>query len=470
MKGIATIQLFDAETGDQVFEHKEENMVTDAISKVLSPRNEWVFGNTQKNILGLIGYHAFPLYSRLLGGVLLFNDVITESANTIMPKANLINVGYAGGEYGGSNQFRGSYNTNESGPIANGYRHVWDFGTDKVNTTIRSICLTSLLGGNSGWRLPSTGDTDVYAIVSPGRFTTADMLGVLKFTDGRALLLRASDETKDNEYICFRDNSLYSVKEVNLDNLKITSMINIGHDRQAQYTTTKLADLKVAPHNYTYISERIYYMEGKFHHVYSSDGAQSSFGIMHDIYNLDGTLDESRQVVTATSFYGRQGPMFYYRGKYFVCTTSAGTSISIFSSNGTLENVIQDTEVPTASTSSFRITRASFFPQTGHMLLTQSSSSDMVDYMYAIDENFNISAFNTAKGSQATMCPVATEDDISPYVLFSSYSANAGSAPYGYPMYLGLWTPYLGTINNLATAVTKTSGQTMKIVYSVYDD
>lgn len=39
----------------------------------------------------------------------------------------------------------GTYNENESGIIENGkgYRHVWDFGTDKSNGEISCICLTT---------------------------------------------------------------------------------------------------------------------------------------------------------------------------------------------------------------------------------------------------------------------------------------------------------------------------------------
>lgn len=61
----------------------------------------------------------------------------------------------------------GTYNANESGRIENGkgYRHVWDFASDKANGEIGCICLTTKDGGTNGmhhsyWNL-SCGGTDL---------------------------------------------------------------------------------------------------------------------------------------------------------------------------------------------------------------------------------------------------------------------------------------------------------------------
>lgn len=43
--------------------------------------------------------------------------------------------------YNGNNSRRGNYNSNESGIITNGYRHVFDWGTDRGNGTIAGIAL-----------------------------------------------------------------------------------------------------------------------------------------------------------------------------------------------------------------------------------------------------------------------------------------------------------------------------------------
>ena len=135
MRGETKILLFDSKTGKKVFEHTEENMVTKSLERLLSPRNEWLYGNTTNNLMGGLK-EAFPIYSKMLGGILLFDSVMPEDENSVLPPSSAKNVGYAGGEYAGANPLRGTYNSNESGPVTDGYRHVWDFGTDKANELI----------------------------------------------------------------------------------------------------------------------------------------------------------------------------------------------------------------------------------------------------------------------------------------------------------------------------------------------
>ena len=62
------------------------------------------------------------------------------------------NIGRAGGGYSGSNTYRGTLNSLESGAITNGYRNVWDFDTSKCNgQTIKALTLTHRNTGNNGW-------------------------------------------------------------------------------------------------------------------------------------------------------------------------------------------------------------------------------------------------------------------------------------------------------------------------------
>lgn len=51
--------------------------------------------------------------------------------------------------YSGVNTKRGSYNANESGAVANGYKFVWDWNTSQGNGDIKSVCLTRAALGAS---------------------------------------------------------------------------------------------------------------------------------------------------------------------------------------------------------------------------------------------------------------------------------------------------------------------------------
>lgn len=76
-------------------------------------------------------------------------------------------IGHAGISNTSTDKSIGTYNANESGRIENGkgYRHVWDFASDRANGEISCICMTTKDGGTCGyhdtyWNL-STGGTDL---------------------------------------------------------------------------------------------------------------------------------------------------------------------------------------------------------------------------------------------------------------------------------------------------------------------
>ncbi len=154
IKGKSTIQLFNAQTGK--LEHQEENsnIVTKAIEDILNYNDPFGLAVRRKN-----SYYPqktlYPFPTTAFGGIFLWNGNIAEDPSITMPPDGILETGHAGGQYSGTNQYRGSYNTNESGSIneegRRGYRHVWDFGTDKANGTIKCLSLTSALGGDSGY-------------------------------------------------------------------------------------------------------------------------------------------------------------------------------------------------------------------------------------------------------------------------------------------------------------------------------
>ncbi|MFR0870098.1 MAG: hypothetical protein ACLSG5_01235 [Oscillospiraceae bacterium] len=80
-------------------------------------------------------------------------------------------IGHAGIANTNTDTSIGTYNANESGRIENGkgYRHVWDFASDKANGEISCICLTTKDGGTNGmhhsyWNL-SCGGTTLTAVL-----------------------------------------------------------------------------------------------------------------------------------------------------------------------------------------------------------------------------------------------------------------------------------------------------------------
>ena len=140
MKGRAKIELFDAKTGELKEVREETNLVTNATKYMLAFLNK---------INRAPGSEVFPICSRALGGIMLFNEEIDEDPENIeFPIANQL-IGYAGRETNVSNPQAGSMNPLETINEDDGYTTVWDFGTSQANGVIKSICLTSAYAGRN---------------------------------------------------------------------------------------------------------------------------------------------------------------------------------------------------------------------------------------------------------------------------------------------------------------------------------
>ena len=116
--------------------------------------------NPLRDFLGNLADTAFS-------GVIVCRDQIPEDGNNMMLPWTNEEVGHAGISNTNTDTTIGTYNENESGRIENGkgYRHVWDFASDKANGEIGCICLTTKDGGTCGmhdtyWEL-STGGIDL---------------------------------------------------------------------------------------------------------------------------------------------------------------------------------------------------------------------------------------------------------------------------------------------------------------------
>ena len=96
----------------------------------------------------------FPVCPNMIGGILLYEKGLEENPDKYYADMNNPLVGYSSNDVNsGSDPMRGSMNLNESGPLedGNGYRFVFDFGTAQANGTISSLGLTSDRGGKAGY-------------------------------------------------------------------------------------------------------------------------------------------------------------------------------------------------------------------------------------------------------------------------------------------------------------------------------
>ena len=146
IKGKAKIELFNAKTGKLEKSVEEHNLVTNALRYLI---------NIAATCNAAPDDQVFPIATRALGGIMLFDGALTEDVENIhFPPIDkgVHLVGYASNNTNTSDVNRGSFNSAESGPTATGYKSVWDFGTSQANGTIKSVARTSAYAGNDPLR------------------------------------------------------------------------------------------------------------------------------------------------------------------------------------------------------------------------------------------------------------------------------------------------------------------------------
>jgi hypothetical protein len=152
MQGKSTIQMINPFTQKVEEQFENKNLITNAISNAFKTsvlyKNKFHTDTTINNYLK----ELTPLSTKGLGGILLWDNTLTEDIDLVDAPMTVNNIGRAGGGYSGSNEYRGTLNSLESGVITNGYRNVWDFDTGKCNgQTIKALTLTHRNTGNNGW-------------------------------------------------------------------------------------------------------------------------------------------------------------------------------------------------------------------------------------------------------------------------------------------------------------------------------
>lgn len=177
LKGHTKIELTNIHTGEKEV-YEDDNMMTNVFQSQLAWLSQFISVST-------INDRLTPFSTNAMGGLLLFQEALEENANNYaMPDARNPVVGYASTDaYTDTDTKRGSKNLVESEAITNGYRYVWDFLSSQANGVISSLALTSAECGaqaysvhdNMGWLTWSYSDTyNDYFYTAPGNILDFD--------------------------------------------------------------------------------------------------------------------------------------------------------------------------------------------------------------------------------------------------------------------------------------------------------
>lgn len=476
--GETKVQLFkDGIETDITVDH---NLVTNAVANVLN-------GGLGKGLsvistTGDTSYNIWRMYKSiksiaetLFGGVLLFGSTITESADHIIPTsaeiATFIGNANQGASITGSN-YRGSFNATESELTSDHAKFVWDFTTAEANGTISSICLTSDLGGENGFKFnkDSTVNKDIvtlydamFARVNTNNASSNIWVPLVKCSQGRIWVynghLYSADGTTLKKYDIAKvlSNTFALADDFNqyvADTDCVTSTITSysASTDMSQVEKDKCYTYSRSGNNLTV-------------YTYSGDGVVTS--AVYDISNLMSQL-----ISQSWGTYGHSVCIFGGYMYYTECSPTANI-FRVFRAalstptTWTLINMSDDIKAMCFGTSTSSRLSTAFSSINGVLYLKYRSQTDTDDICHVkID-----TATFTADTEPSFSLPAPYNGNIfftdpcvaSPFML--ALNSDYSSSNWG--LNLVLYTKYLATINNLVTPVIKTSDKSMKVTYTL---
>lgn len=477
IKGHTRIELRNVETGD-VEVHEDDNIITNALNKII---NINVSQNKAPND------NILPIAEKALGAVMLFDNTLTESVDNIHWPTEAHIIACAGRSTNTSDPMNGSYNTLESGKTESGYVSVWDFGTSQANGTIRSVARTSVTGGFATFYdtlMPVA--TSHYA----GNPSTDKSWSPIRY-DGEYLYLIKGDSS--THIMRLARTKLPSLKfgvadySGELNNYEIiaswsTLLTTYEYYTSGAHTTTETITV--------YVDDVTYYEDGHDGYIYCIGlgaenrgyGANYPYDLTYFTINYGDESYEKSETIRLNlglSYYSQKYNNFYF------CRRIYGHVI-----NGVLYRLSSNRKIvykiPLANPSSY--SAFSIFPSDVSDYISEFSWMNMINggvlievyhytttghtnrsgYLYPdgtavireTGDSYTINSGRSTSGLVYSDYPCLSED----LAVFSYDSGSSG-------LYVNktYYARYIGTINNLASPITKTAAQTMKIIYTFTD-
>jgi hypothetical protein len=457
LKGKSTIELFDGITGKKKEEYKDENIVTNAPRNLLDFNNEMLMQGVPLNDMLA---RLTPLYPQYLRGILLWENIIEENDGHVLPPPGSVCVGHAGGSYSGANALRGSLNTTETAVTENGVRMVWDFATDKANSTIRSISLTSVPGGDRGWMTPwesgtffrerinngsrSQGMVEFLTRTPPGFYSginAADRVylgelrrGVNTYAINRSGALVICEQT-------YRDPSALGIR----DGAGLQS-INSAYCREEEFPVDSNAAFSLLSSNSIVVGENMVHV--------SFSGTSNRNARIRVVNAVTKTLVSDRTVALSGNLTIRTSSATFFKNKIYAVITGSGTmdGINEFDVNGT-----HIRRVMAGANGAGR-----FYCIGGEYLIGPPDSSNNTIISDGVRTVVTRLGQEDGQDSANLMNAFSLKPPL--YVFYRDVSATSFHRNIFYI------TPYMATINNLSSPVVKNEQNTMKVTYELTQD
>lgn len=446
MKGKTIIELTDVKTKKKEV-LKDDNLVTDVLEKILTLNPNGLLTNINKDTF-------YPIVEKIVGGILLFKDKITEDKNTSFVSTSNECIGYAGQVEGvQENPLQGSFNKQESKATSNGYKFVWDFGTSKANGKISSVCLTNAKAGGGYFGTKSNGETNR-----------------IKLGEDKYLIKNTDTEIK-KKYVNvveanFEENYIVSIVPES-DHLRIIKsrepLLNFRLDDSLSFLNEKnITETKIKyKKSYGTYGVCIYVDAENYYLLKTSTSGGNTNVTKLKINKANNSIEETEftlENVKIENIGSYSLDYDYYRtiksvlrGGYVYAVSTDEKYVVKFAINNPVDvtKIEPKFTLKTGSVSSHTTGCGMYI--LGDMIIGTN---------FTIDKNDNVTEIAQSDLSTIECIPLS----YGPFLL--GYFANGESSGDKYlRKVLYLITPYSATINNLSKTVEKTADKTMKITY-----
>ena len=446
MKGKTIIELTDVKTKKKEV-LKDDNLVTDVLEKILTLNPNGLLTNINKDTF-------YPIVEKIVGGILLFKDKITEDKNTSFVTTSNECIGYAGQVEGvQENSLQGSFNKQESKATSNGYKFVWDFGTSKANGKISSVCLTNAKAGGGYFGTKSNGETNRIK------------LGEDKY------LIKNTDTEMKKKYVNvveanFEENYIVSIVPES-DHLRIIKsrepLLNFRLDDSLSFLNEKnITETKIKyKKSYGTYGVCIYVDTENYYLLKTSTSGGNTNVTKLKINKANNSIEETEFIlenVKIENIGSYSLDYDYYRtiksvlrGGYVYAVSTDEKYVVKFAINNPVDvtKIEPKFTLKTGSVSSHTTGCGMYI--LGDMIIGTN---------FTIDKNDKVTEIAQSDLSTIECIPLS----YGPFLL--GYFANGESSGDKYlRKVLYLITPYSATINNLSKTVEKTADKTMKITY-----
>lgn len=462
LKGKSIIELTDVHTGrKEVYE--DENLVTEAVADILNTNIQGaMYNNTYFNNANGENW-LLPIYKNLTGGILLYQNELTEDPSNIYAPLDNPLIGYASDDANDTTDIlRGNRNLTESKPVDGGFKYVWDFATSQGNGTISAICLTNVLAGkgtqfDSNYFVRIKNDTvvsgisDAYADKNSYQDNQRAYIGegyrlecITKYNETSALLRRIPED-----YLHAR----------------------LMQRTYALVATEASEENTVELNHYPYW---IHYIGG------SKDDTDEPYSNNNSVLcYLFHAADDN--------WYGlARKETRTYDGRYYNHTSYEWFLDKISGNSCTTQKIIVPDETSSVSNIGmsgkwlmFAIGDTVYRLDTTNVanleVVTNVTYNSSYMYTFSVDDDVVINGWYFLNGEPRLYARNLPEmsywrwgrKHISRYKTFAYQESYFSYSNYYFVKELYLYTPYLATINNLSTPVIKTADKTMKITYTL---